>query len=101
MTNKEFNEIVDNRCQQIKNILAKKAEEYASNECRLHNFKVGGRLVSIMSNAVTFNSNKKFEYFRNFVDEHGEFYKVEPESFKDAFNSTGVSVVICVLDKEI
>lgn len=43
MRTQEFNKILDERLEKIKNTLAKKAEEY-STEDRLHNFKVAARV---------------------------------------------------------
>ena len=39
METKQFNWIIGKRCDTIKEVLCKKAEEYASEEDRLHNFK--------------------------------------------------------------
>lgn len=45
MESKQFNKIVEDRCDKIKSILANKAQEYAKG-CRLHNFKVAGRIAN-------------------------------------------------------
>lgn len=39
MNNEQFQEIVEDRCTKIKNVLANKAKEYAADCDRLHNFK--------------------------------------------------------------
>lgn len=39
----DFNDVVINRINSIQRILATKAEEYASNKSRFHNFEVAGR----------------------------------------------------------
>lgn len=44
MTQEELTRIVDLRCIKIKNILANKAREYASDDDRLHNFKRGAAI---------------------------------------------------------
>lgn len=59
----------------------------------------GGVLVSIMSAGVQSRTDKKTEAFREFVDKFGYFEEVEQGAFKTAFNPTGVSVCICVLNK--
>lgn len=46
MNTKEFEEIVDNRCKDIVEILTNKAKEYASID-RLHNFKEAGRIRDV------------------------------------------------------
>jgi protein-L-isoaspartate O-methyltransferase len=61
--------------------------------------KEGGILVSIMSAGTQTNTTKKHETFRELVDEHGYFVSVSPGAFKNAFNSTGISVCIVVLKK--
>ena len=47
MTNEEFNQIVDETCESIKNVLSKKAAEYASVRDRLHNFKMAAKTMGI------------------------------------------------------
>ena len=47
MNNKRFNWLVEQRCETIKKVLLKKAEEYAGDEERLHNFKIAGRKRAI------------------------------------------------------
>ena len=44
MKNEEFNEIIDKTCEHIKTTLLKKADEYASADDRLHNFKRAGQV---------------------------------------------------------
>ena len=46
MKTERFEEIVDNRCKDIKEILSNKAKEYAKDD-RLHNFKEAGRILKI------------------------------------------------------
>lgn len=43
MKTEEFNKLVDDTCESIKKVLQKKADEYASADDRLHNFKMAGR----------------------------------------------------------
>jgi len=43
MKNEQFNGIVECRIEEIRSVLSKKAEEYASAVDRLHNFKVAAR----------------------------------------------------------
>lgn len=38
-----FDEIVDERCRKIKVILSSKAEEYATEQDRFHNFEIAAR----------------------------------------------------------
>jgi hypothetical protein len=45
MTNQNFNELLEKRIGQIRSVLAKKADEYASGSDRLHNFKVAARMA--------------------------------------------------------
>lgn len=42
----DFDDIVDNRCTQIKEVLSNKAKEYASDGDRFHNFRVAGRMAN-------------------------------------------------------
>lgn len=44
MTNEDFDKIVEERIEQIKTVLTAKAQEYATNDDRLHNFKVAARI---------------------------------------------------------
>jgi len=46
MNNEQFNQVVENRIDQIRKVLVKKAAEYASDTDRLHNFKVAARVGS-------------------------------------------------------
>ena len=41
----DFNDIVENRINKIRSVLAKKAQEYASDKSRFHNFEVAGRRI--------------------------------------------------------
>jgi len=61
-----------------------------------------GILVSIASNAVMTNTQKKYVAFQELVAKHGQFVKLEGEEFKGAhvFNQTGTSTVMVVLRKE-
>lgn len=52
MTNKEFNTIIDNRINKIKNILILKGEEYANDVDRLHNFKRASKISEISPERV-------------------------------------------------
>ena len=45
MTNEEFDKVVKERCKEIIRVLSSKAEEYASNDDRMHNFNVAGRVL--------------------------------------------------------
>lgn len=45
MTNDVFNTILDSRLQKIRDVLAVKGEEYASNDDRLHNFKEAAKFL--------------------------------------------------------
>lgn len=57
--------------------------------------KPGGRLVAVMSNGVTFRSNKVTEDFRTlFLDNRGYFLDLPDGSFKES--GTGVRTVIAV-----
>jgi predicted RNA methylase len=66
----------------------------------LHAFKFlkpGGKLVSVMSNSVTFRDNKLTKDFREFVDMHGGYIEECPEaSFKES--GTMVRTVIATLE---
>lgn len=44
MDAKEFNKIVEKRIDKIRSVLIEKAKEYASDQDRLHNFKVAARI---------------------------------------------------------
>jgi 16S rRNA G966 N2-methylase RsmD len=60
-----------------------------------------GILVSVASNGVMSNTQKKYEVFRELVFSHGEFVTLDGPQFKgsDAFRSTGVSTCLIVLRK--
>lgn len=45
MTNEEFNEVVEYRIGRIREVLQKKAKEYATDD-RLHNFKIAARILN-------------------------------------------------------
>jgi len=64
--------------------------------------KPGGILVSVASNGVTYNSQMKYQKFRDFVDENGYFVELEGNEFAgpDAFNRTGVRTVLVILEKD-
>lgn len=60
----------------------------------------GGKLVSIMSNSVTFRNDKKYMEFREFLKENNGYIEELPEgSFKKSFNSTGVKTIMVVIEK--
>lgn len=44
MNTEDFNKVVDARIEKIKATLIKKAAEYSSDDDRLHNFKIAGRI---------------------------------------------------------
>jgi len=46
MTQQEFDQVLDSRIAAMRQVLAGKAEEYASGEDRLHNFKVAAKLAA-------------------------------------------------------
>jgi len=52
-----------------------------------------------MAAGVMSNTNKKFVSFREFVYNHGGYFIEAGQAFKDAFNSTGVSVVMLIIKK--
>lgn len=58
----------------------------------------GGRLVAIMSAAITFRQTKMFSEFRDWLEElDGTISPLPEESFKES--GTGVSAVIVIIDK--
>lgn len=60
----------------------------------------GGRLVSVMSNAVTFRTDRKYTEFKAAIDPHLEHMESLPDgSFKGTITNTGVSTVLIVLNK--
>lgn len=67
--------------------------------CYKNFLKEGGKLVSVMSAGVLSNSTKKYKDFREFVAQHGGEFIQLGQAFKTAFNSTGVSTIILILDK--
>ncbi len=68
--------------------------------CYENFLKPTGILVSVASNSVMTNTQKKYVAFQEFVAKHGQFIKLEGGEFKDAFNSTGVSSCLVVLRGE-
>lgn len=62
--------------------------------------KSGGRLISIMSGGVASGTMKRFKEFREWVEDRNGFFIDNGQAFKDAFNSTGVSSVMLVIEKE-
>lgn len=61
--------------------------------------KYDGILVSIMSAGVLSNTNSKYVEFREFVAQNGGEFIQLGQAFKNAFNSTGTSVIILKLTK--
>jgi hypothetical protein len=63
--------------------------------------KDGGILVSVSSNGVMSNTQKKYEVFRELVANHGEFVPLNGPQFKgaDAFRNTAVNTCLVVLRK--
>ena len=60
----------------------------------------GGRLVAIMSESPFFNSAKKAEVFRTWLEDVGGVSEKLPEnSFKNSERSTGVNTRLVVIDK--
>lgn len=60
----------------------------------------GGRLVAIVSNGTLSASEKKCVEFREWLEANNATIEELPKgSFKDAFNPTGVSVSMVVIDK--
>ena len=43
----DFNEVIDGVVKSIQTVLKQKAQEYASNESRFHNFEVAGRKLNV------------------------------------------------------
>ncbi len=67
--------------------------------CYNNFLKEDGILVSVASNSVMTNAQKKYDMFRELVAEHGQFVELEGGEFKEAFKSTGVSTVLVILNK--
>ena len=61
--------------------------------------KEGGKLISIMSNSITFRNNKKSKEFRELVEKNGYFVELPTDSFKES--GTSVRTVLVVLNKEV
>lgn len=57
----------------------------------------GGRLVSVMSNGITFRDDRKYSELRALIGRHGEIEANPPDSFKPA--GTSVHTVIVTIDK--
>lgn len=47
MTNDKFNEILERRLEATRRILEKKAEEYSTDQDRLHNFKRAAKMLGV------------------------------------------------------
>ncbi len=58
----------------------------------------GGKLVSIMSNGITFRSTKKTIELRKLIDDNGYYYELPEDSFYTS--GTQVRTVLVVLNKE-
>ena len=81
-------------------IMNPKFENQADIDHVLHAFSMlqkNGRLVSVMSNSVTFRENKKTKQFRELLDKTGYWIELPADSFKES--GTGVAIVIVVMDK--
>jgi hypothetical protein len=61
--------------------------------------KPGGTLVSVASASVAFNSTKKAQAFREFVDDCGEIIPLPEGAFKQSDRPTNVNTVLVVLEK--
>ena len=61
--------------------------------------KKGGTLVSIMSTGVMNNSTKKYVEFREWVEKEAGVFIELGQVFKDSFRSTGISVIILMIEK--
>jgi 16S rRNA G1207 methylase RsmC len=60
----------------------------------------GGRLVSIASASVEFNSRQPYKDFRLWLEEvGGEMERLPPASFATSFRPTGVQTVMIAIDK--
>lgn len=60
--------------------------------------KEGGRLVSVMSNSITFNSQNKYKVVRDLIDKNGEIIELPEDSFKES--GTKVRTVLVVINKD-
>lgn len=68
--------------------------------CYNNFLKYGGILVSVMSAGIINNTDNKSEDFREFVDANGYFVKLGQQfNNANAFRNTGISTVLCVLNK--
>lgn len=67
--------------------------------CFNNHLEEGGILVSVASTGVMNRSGKKDKEFQEFVNDKGYFVKLDGGEFKGAFNSTGVSTCLVVLEK--
>ena len=61
--------------------------------------KDGGRLVSIMSAGVQYNSDKKTVAFREFIESKNGLFIENGKAFKGSFNNTAVNTVTLIIDK--
>ena len=59
--------------------------------------KEGGRLISVASASVEFNSQKKYKKLREFIEKNGRIIKLEKDSFKES--GTNVNTVLVILNK--
>lgn len=59
--------------------------------------KEGGKLVSVMSNSITFNSQKKYQAVRDLIDKNGEIIELPDNSFEKS--GTKVKTVLVVINK--
>ena len=67
--------------------------------CYNNFLKLNGKLVSVMSAGVKSNTKQKYVDFREWVNEKGGEIIDLGQAFKNAFNSTGVSTILLVIDK--
>jgi hypothetical protein len=67
--------------------------------CYMNFLAEKGKLISIMSAGTISNTTKKHVAFREWIEEKGGFFTEPEQSFKDAFNSTGTSTVMLIIDK--
>lgn len=62
--------------------------------------KPDGILVSVMGAGIQFNSNKKAEAFRAWLDDvGGRIHELPAASFQNAFRATGVSACLVVIER--
>lgn len=76
MNSKDFNEIIENRLKVCKETLNKKADEYSTEDNRLHNFQVAqhtaGKGVNSVQKALWCMANKHFVSVIDIVDKMNE-----------------------------